>query len=162
MRYLRGRNIWENIYFPNKYFNTEFWLWYSIVTAWIECNSLKMWRLSSNYFVPKKKRPTWQPLFWTAKNWIYVWSKIVEEKSFYYLHTSSEIGLISIELTIWKHIYPKTLYYSKYLCEKILNSKTPKKIHVNNNVIAIRANSVGLYRSEAIQFYFAAKSNLLR
>lgn len=32
MRYLRGRNIWENIYFPNKYLNTEFWLWYSIVT----------------------------------------------------------------------------------------------------------------------------------
>lgn len=32
MRYLRGRNIWENIYFPNKYFNNEFWLWYSIVT----------------------------------------------------------------------------------------------------------------------------------
>jgi len=63
MRYLRGRNIWENIYFPNKYFNTEFWLWYSIVTAWIECNSLKMWRLSSNYFVPKKKDQHGNPIF---------------------------------------------------------------------------------------------------
>lgn len=162
MRYLRGRNIWENIYFLNKYFNTEFWLWYSIVTAWIECNSLKMWRLSSNYFVPKKKRPTWQPHFWTVKYWIYVWSKIVEEKSFYYLHTSSEIGLISIEFTIWKHIYPKNIVLFKVSVWKNLKfKKHQKKIHVNNNIIAIRANSVGLYRSEAIQFYFAAKNNLL-
>jgi len=86
----------------------------------------------------------------------------VEEKSFYYLHTSSEIGLISIELTIWKHIYPKNIVLFKVsVWKKSKIQKHQKKIHVNNNVIAIRANSVGLYRSEAIQFYFAAKNNLL-
>lgn len=91
--YLRGRNIWEIFIFQIN-IETEFWLWYSIETAWIEWNSLKCEALEL---------------------WIQIVWKVLKEA--FYLRQS--IGLISILLTIWTHIYPYCIVIFKVSVWKI-------------------------------------------